>query len=506
MPEPAAPRWGRDPSSSPYRDAGRAGPLDDDVAVGLLQRGQSLADQGDWDIAAGTFSRVVGSPDPAVHTAALLGLAECRYRLDDEPAAIGAWISATQAPENPLTWRAWKALAAARVRAGDMPAAARAYREAARRAPQSEQAELQSRIGWLSRELGDGRAAERAFSRSRTGAVPQPTVTYGLLALTVATSLLTLLGRQSELESLLLLDKFAILFDGEYWRLLTVVLVHGSLIHLLFNMYALWTIGPIVEVLYGPWRYLAIYGLCAVAGSAASYATSPNPAVGASGAVFGLFGALLVADRVHKPALTRNARNLTMQIGILIGINLVIGFSIPGIDNAAHVGGLLAGAWLGFVLVPLGARLETFWSRPAGATSGSAASPSVGSVVDRARVLSAAGVTLLVAVIVLLVAIGPVTWHPRDLFGAVRQPGAATETVDDPVRVATRDPRLLGGRGLLIGAASRPGLEGEGTTFRSGGAIAERQAPPDGHGLAQMEAAVDGQARRDLRPPERVAA
>ena len=74
------------------------------------------ADQGDWDIAAGTFARVVGSTDPALHTAALLGLAECRYRLDDEPAALQAWISATQAPENPLTWRAWKALAAARVR------------------------------------------------------------------------------------------------------------------------------------------------------------------------------------------------------------------------------------------------------------------------------------------------------------------------------------------------------------------------------------------------------
>jgi tetratricopeptide (TPR) repeat protein len=171
---------GSDPSPSPYRAAGRAGPLDADVAVGLLQRGQTLAEQGDWDIAAGTFSRVVGSPDPAVHTAALLGLAECRYRLDDEPAAIQAWISATQAPENPLTWRAWKALAAARVRSGDTAAAARAYREAARRAPQSEQAELQSRIGWLSKELGEGRSAERAFSRSRTRGVPQPTITYGL--------------------------------------------------------------------------------------------------------------------------------------------------------------------------------------------------------------------------------------------------------------------------------------------------------------------------------------
>jgi membrane associated rhomboid family serine protease len=505
MSDPAAPGWGSDPSS-PNRDAGRAGPLDADVAVGLLQRGQTLTEQGDWDIAAGTFSRVVGSPDPAVHTAALLGLAECRYRLDDEPAAIQAWISATQAPENPLTWRAWKALAAARVRAGDMAAAARSYREAARRAPQSEQAELQSRIGWLSKELGDGRASERAFSRSRTRGVPQPTITYALLAVTVVTSLMTLVGGQDELQSLLLLDKFAILFDNEYWRLLTVVLVHGSLIHLLFNMYALWTIGPIVEALYGPWRYLAIYGLCAVAGSAASYATSPNPAVGASGAVFGLFGALLVADHVHKPALTRNARNLTMQVGILIGINLVIGFSIPGIDNAAHVGGLIAGAWLGFVLVPLGARLDSFWSRPAGAT-GAGASSTVSSAVDRTRVLSVAGVALLVAAIVLVVAVGPVTWHPRDLFGAVGQPGVAAEAVSDAIGVAAGETGLPGRQVGLLTAGRWPGSQGDGTPGRAPGAlVAERQTPPDGDAVVTPEAAVDGEAPRGVRTAERIAA
>jgi membrane associated rhomboid family serine protease len=410
--------------------------------VGLLQRAQALADQGDWDLAAGTFSRVVGSPDPEIHTAALLGLAECRYRLDEEPAALQAWIAATQAPENPLTWRAWKALAAARVRSGDVAGAARAYREAAKRAPASEQPELQSRIGWLSKELGDDRTAERAFGRSRTSSASQPVVTYGLLAVTSVISLLILLGGQSELESWLLLDKFAVHFQAEYWRLLTVALVHGSLIHLMFNMYALWVIGPIVEALYGPWRYLGIYALCAVAGSVASYATSPNPAVGASGAVFGLFGALLVADRVHKPALTRNARNLTAQIGVLIVVNLIIGFSVSGIDNAAHIGGLLAGAWLGFVLVPRGASLASFWSspRPSGGTPNSRTTPAGSGSGEPGRSVAlrqVAGVALLVGVLVVIMVVGPLTWQPTDFFIGSTEGGSITEALGDAVGVAS---------------------------------------------------------------------
>ena len=424
MSDPATPGWGSEHAHSSFPDPNRAGPLDSDVAVGLLQRAQVLADQGDWDLAAGTFARVVGSRDPALHTAALLGLAECRYRMDEEEAALQAWISATQAPENELTWRAWKALAVARVRSNDVAGAARAYREAGRRAPESEQAEIQSRVGWLSKELGEEGASQRAFARSRTGGLPQPKVTYALLAMTVSVGISMFLFGQNEMWiDLLALDKRAVYVDGQYWRLLTVVLVHGSLIHLGFNMYALWIIGPLVEALYGSRRFLGMYLLCGAAGSAVSYAFwapgqdggflfSPVAlSVGASGAVFGLFGALLVADRVHKPALTRNARNITMQIGVLIAINLVIGFSLPGIDNAAHIGGLIAGAWLGFVLVPRGATLGSFWSRPASGPSGPRSpDPAPTSLpADRSRVLRAGGVAGLVGVIVLMIWVGPVS-------------------------------------------------------------------------------------------------
>jgi membrane associated rhomboid family serine protease len=410
MDDPVASDWRDGRPGSATQGPGTRGPLDTDVAVSLLQRAQALAAQGDWDLAAATFARVVGHADPALHTAALLGLAECRYRLDDEPGALQAWITATQAPETPLTWRAWKALAAARVRSGDLPAAARAYREAERRAPAAEQAEIASRIGWLSKELGDAGTARRAFGRSRTGTMPQPVVTWALLAATIGIGVsMFLFGQQELWLQLFALDKAAVQ-DGEYWRLVTPVFVHGSLLHLGFNMYALWIIGPTVETLYGSPRFLLIYVVCAAAGSAASYVfSSAQYSVGASGAVFGLFGVLLVADRVHKPALTRNARNLTMQIGGLIAINLVIGFTIPGIDNAAHIGGLLAGAWLGWVLVPRGATLASFWSRPGerSATEGKGVSPPGTGGRDPATVVRWSAVLALVGIVALAVAVGP---------------------------------------------------------------------------------------------------
>jgi hypothetical protein len=284
-----------------------------------------------------------------------------------------------------------------------------------------------------------------------------------------------------------------------------VALVHGSIIHLLFNMYALWIIGPIVESLYGPWRFLAMYLICIAAGSAASFATSANPAVGASGGVFGLFGVLLVADRVHKPALTRNARNLTMQIGVLIGINLLIGFSLAGIDNAAHIGGLLAGAVLGFLVVPAGVTLGSFWSRPSSgpvSPSGPAPDPST-----RTRPLRLVGVAALLGVIVALAVIGPITYEPPLWWILAGQPAMVAEAVGDAVAIAASQAHVLARQGSFDLETLEGQLDHQRPTgFGLGTRVAQQQAQPGRDAAPQPQAAIDGAALDDVGASEAVAA
>ena len=370
-----------------------------------LEQARQAAESGDYQQAAALYGRGVGNPDPLVHVAALLGMADSRYRLDDEEGALQAWIVATQAPETPLSWQAWVALAGARVREGDLVGAARAYREAEVRAPADERPAIQSRLGWLNKEMGNAGTAQRYFGRARVG-VFSPVVTYAIIAVTVAVSLTTMLVPGGDvIVGLLALDK-PLVSQGEYWRLLTVTLVHGGLFHLLMNMYALWIVGPLTEALYGRAMYLAIYLSAALGGSIASYLFVPNPSVGASGAIFGLFGLVFSATYFHKPALGRQARAMTSQIGFLIVINLVIGFGVIGfgiaqIDNAAHIGGLLVGGWLGFLIAPRGAAtLASMWQRVP-STSGAGSGQRIGPAL---RVL---GVLALGAVLVIGLMITP---------------------------------------------------------------------------------------------------
>jgi rhomboid protease GluP len=141
-------------------------------------------------------------------------------------------------------------------------------------------------------------------------------------------------------------------WNGEPWRLLTCAFIHFGVIHLAFNMYALWSGGILCEKLYGSARFLAIYLLAALAGSVvSSWWDSMRNSAGASGAVFGVYGALLVFFAVRRSdiplALLKSAGQGALM---LIGYSLFIGATSSAIDNAAHVGGLLGGALTGWLL------------------------------------------------------------------------------------------------------------------------------------------------------------
>ena len=129
-------------------------------------------------------------------------------------------------------------------------------------------------------------------------------------------------------------------------------------------MYALYLAGPIVERWYGPTRFLLFYLACAAAGSIGSFVFGGDiPSVGASGAIFGLFGVLLAAGRIHHPV-DRQSRAIVGQLGMLILINIAFGFAVSGIDNAAHLGGLAAGLFLGAVVPPTRVpTMSSLWQR-----------------------------------------------------------------------------------------------------------------------------------------------
>jgi len=349
-------------------DPSATGRLTRDAALAMLQRGSELLASGDFADARLHFYRVIGFDDPVITAAALLGLGEAHYRLDDEAQAVSSWNAVLELPETPSTYAAWRNIAAARVREGDLNGAITAYREADRRAPSEDKAEIAGRLGWLNKETGNTRASQRYFARSR-GDGPRFTLTLLIIAVTSIVSLTAFFTEPATSQAiyeLLQLDKNAVA-HGEYWRLWSITLLHLDFLHLGFNMYALYLAGTIVERWYGSLRFLAFYLACAAAGSTASFVFGEgNLAIGASGAVFGLFGVLLAAGRLHHPV-DRQSRGIVSQLMFLVIVNIVLGFASGGsIDNAAHLGGLAAGLWLGALVPPTRVpTMSAMWQRPA---------------------------------------------------------------------------------------------------------------------------------------------
>lgn len=205
------------------------------------------------------------------------------------------------------------------------------------------------------REPGPGR-----FQASQWVELPgvsiRPLVTWTLIGANIVIWLMmTLAGGSTDTG---VLRSFGAMFgpliaEGEYWRLFSAMFLHAGGFHLAFNMIALWLVGGTVERLFGHFRFGAMYVLAGLAGSVVSYLLNPvSVAVGASGAVFGVLGALAAFFVTQRQLMGKmGQRNLTIIL-FLAAINLVVGFVVPSIDQWAHLGGLAGGFAIGYVLAP----------------------------------------------------------------------------------------------------------------------------------------------------------
>ena len=129
---------------------------------------------------------------------------------------------------------------------------------------------------------------------------------------------------------------------GQLWRLITPMFLHGSILHIGFNMYALVVIGSGLERRFGHGRFLLLYLMGSLAGNVFSFLFSPNPSLGASTAIFGLLGAEMVFFYQNRELFGKGARRALQNVVGVAAINFLIGLS-PGIDNWGHLGGLMGG-------------------------------------------------------------------------------------------------------------------------------------------------------------------
>lgn len=168
--------------------------------------------------------------------------------------------------------------------------------------------------------------------------IKKPIITYILIAINAIVMLMYILSSSDVV--MFGANIGDLIKAGEYYRLITSAFIHAGLLHFICNMYALYVVGPQLESFFGKWKYLTIYLGSAVTGNLLSMAFTTGASVGASGAIFGLFGSLLYFGYHYRIYL---GGVLKSQIIPLIAINLCLGLFISGIDTAAHIGGLIGG-------------------------------------------------------------------------------------------------------------------------------------------------------------------
>lgn len=149
---------------------------------------------------------------------------------------------------------------------------------------------------------------------------------------------------------------------GQFWRLITPVLLHASLTHIAFNMYALFSLGPILEAYYGHWRFLMLYLLAGLGGNILSFLMSPGtvPSVGASTSLFGLITAWGIFIYLNRSILGPQARAMLNNVIVIVLVNLALGLT-GSIDNWGHLGGLITGLAFSWFAGP---RLEIAYNYP----------------------------------------------------------------------------------------------------------------------------------------------
>ena len=367
-----------------------------------LDEGQRLLDAGDLAAAVRILAPLTGHPDPDLAGDAWQAIGTARYREDDDAGALAAWQAAANAGGR-NAWLGYRSVAEQLVRDGELEAAIGAYREADRRAPPEERGAIANRIAWLLKETGHDFEARRQFNRARGAyATHVPFVTYTIIAIDVALfGIDTVLSGGSTLQGGLfsgvigplaeqnLINGFRVA-DGEWWRIFTSAFFHLGLIHLAFNMYVLYLYGAVVERMYGRVEYTAIYLLAATGGSVLTILVEPRQfAAGASGAIFGIIGLLFAVSRRHHAVVGREARAMMAGIGSYLVFLLIFTFVVPGISWTGHLGGLIVGAVLGFLLPPTGvATLSGMWRTPEG-------EPLHASMPRSLRAAAYAGVTVL---------------------------------------------------------------------------------------------------------------
>lgn len=173
--------------------------------------------------------------------------------------------------------------------------------------------------------------AEDVFSKKT------PYITYILIFINILFYVLSIIS--NSFYNSMVLNPSKIL-NGEYYRLLSCIFMHGGIIHLLCNMYCLYVIGPQVESFFGKIKYIIIYLLSGIIGSLMSLSITNSISLGASGAIFGLLGSILYFGYHYRVYLSQAIKS---QIIPIIVLNLFLGFMLNGVDNAAHIGGLIGG-------------------------------------------------------------------------------------------------------------------------------------------------------------------